>query len=161
MIKTSMAFSRSLDTPAFATVLLIFIKSPTPKAWKRYVNKAMADIEAAGIKGLWWPEIAFKEDQPKQIDEKTFGLSSERRHLVHLHGIVDLKDHETLHTLFPQSNQVRVEEIGIGKYACMTFQQNITCITRYSTKKDWRKDDVSIIEANPEGFGYRTTEEKV
>ncbi|MDP7549136.1 MAG: hypothetical protein QGF20_17755 [Alphaproteobacteria bacterium] len=158
VVQDSLSFvNKELDTPVFATVLLKFIKSPTPKVWKRITNKAIKEIEMTGITGIWFPEIAFKADKPKQIDKKEFGFSSERRHFVHLHGIMSLKDKARLKAMFPIPEQTHVIQIGIGSYACMSMEQNIINVVRYSTKKKWKTGDVAVIEANANGFGCRLT----
>lgn len=146
-----------LETPAFATVLVKFIKSPSNSACKREMNKAIKSIKDVGIAGVWFPEIAFKADKPKQIDDAVLGLSDKRRYLVHLHGIISLKDKATLKAMFPIPEQTHVTQIGIGKYAVMSLEKNIENVVRYSTKKDWKSGDIAVIEENVNGFGVRRT----
>ena len=146
-----------LETPAFATLLVKFIKSPSNSACKREMNKAIKSIKVAGITGFWFPEIAFKADKPKQIDEAVLGLSDKKRYLVHLHGIMSLEDKATLKAMFPIPEQVHVTQIGIEKYSVMSLEENIENVVRYSTKKDWKANDIAVIEANGNGFGVRRT----
>ena len=146
-----------LETPAFATVLVKFIKSPSNSACKREMNKAIKSIKDVGIAGVWFPEIAFKADKTKQIDDTVLGLSDKRRYLVHLHGIISLKDKATLKAMFPIPEQVHVTQIGIGSYSVMSLEKNIENVVRYSTKKDWKSGDIAVIEENVNGFGVRRT----
>lgn len=152
--KLALDFSKQLQQPAFVTILLLFISSPTPKVWKRKINKAINLID---LPGLWWPEIAFKKDKVMDIADKGYGYDKQRQYLLHLHGIIDMKDRNELKAVFNKSNQCRVELIGKGHYAAKSMEENISAIAKYCTKKDYRKNDIAIIERNPTGFGYRIT----
>jgi len=158
VISETLSFAQGeLDTPAFATVLVKFIKSPSNSACKREMNKAIKSIKDADITGIWFPEIAFKADKLKQIDEAVLGLSDKKRYLVHLHGIMSLRDKATLKAMFPIPEQAHVTQIGIGNYSVMSMEKNIENVVRYSTKKDWKASDIAVIEANANGFGVRRT----
>jgi hypothetical protein len=135
--------------------LIKFVKTPSHSAHKRITNQAIRIIKSAGIAGIWYPEIAFKGDQPKAIDAKLIGYSESKQHLVHIHGIISISDKASLKSIFPIKKQAQVTEIGIGDYACMSLEQNLINVIRYSTKKDWKTEDIPVIEANEFGFAVK------
>ena len=154
LIKTTLTFTQTLSRPAFATIILRFIKSPAPNAWKRDITKA---IHLINLPGIFYPEIAFKKDKVMAIADKGYGYDKDHQYLLHLHGIIDLKDRIKIKSKFDKPYQIKIEEIGIGNYAWKSWERNIADIVKYSTKKNYLKSDRLIIEMNPNGFGYHIT----
>ncbi len=107
---------------------------------------------------MWFPEIAFKGDKLlKSINPSDFGFTKKRQYLFHIHGLVEQQHYDELRRKFPAKNQVKVKQVGAGKYQSFSFDQNISNIVKYSTKRNFKtKTDIAIIEANPNGFGHFT-----